>query len=340
MRNSLDIPAAWRGETLRSLSDQTFELTPVEIGEINQALERTAGSRLESIDRDAFKLPNFSRTLANIQTDLENGTGVAIIRGFPIHEYDLEQAQRVFWGVCRHVGTPVSQSALGERIFSVRDAGYAPDDPRARGPNTRKRLSYHTDRCDVIAFLCLRQARSGGENFVVSSVTLYNEMLENRPDLVEVLMQPFYHKRHNVDSGNDQAFCQQPIFSIHQGYFAANFLRVLIERAYSMPDAPSMTDAQRESLDYLEQLADRPDLHLKFRQEPGDLLLLNNFVTFHRRTEFEDHAEPAQKRHILRIWLSVPNSRPLHPLFQANYGATEAGVLRGGMRPASSAKEH
>ena len=29
------------------------------------------------------------------------------------------------------------------------------------GPNTRKRLSFHTDRCDVIGFLCLRQARSG-----------------------------------------------------------------------------------------------------------------------------------------------------------------------------------
>ena len=39
---------------------------------------------------------------------------------------------------------------------------------RSRGPNTRKRLSFHTDRTDVIAFLCLRQAKAGGENDVVS----------------------------------------------------------------------------------------------------------------------------------------------------------------------------
>jgi len=34
----------------------------------------------------------------------------------------------------------------------------------------------------------------------------------------------------------------------------------------------------------------------------------------------------------LRIWLSVPNSRPIDPLFQDNFGATEGGSLRGGMQ--------
>jgi hypothetical protein len=29
----------------------------------------------------------------------------------------------------------------------------------------------------------------------------------------------------------------------------------------------------------------------------------------------------------------VPNSRPLHPLFQENYGATAPGAVRGGMHP-------
>ena len=33
------------------------------------------------------------------------------------------------------IGTPVSQSAAGERIFSVRDAGFAPDDLERQAPD-------------------------------------------------------------------------------------------------------------------------------------------------------------------------------------------------------------
>ena len=76
-------------------------------------------------------------------------------------------------------------------------------------------------------------------------------------------------------------------------------------------------------------------MHLRIRQQPGDILLLNNWVTLHRRTAFKDYEEREKKRHLLRVWLSVPNSRPIDPLFQDNYGATEAGALRGGMRPTS-----
>jgi hypothetical protein len=73
-------------------------------------------------------------------------------------------------------------------------------------------------------------------------------------------------------------------------------------------------------------------MHASFMQQPGDLLFLNNWVTLHRRSEFEDYAEAEKRRHILRIWLSVPNSRPLDPLFLDNYGAIGAGEVRGGMR--------
>ena len=66
---------------------------------------------------------------------------------------------------------------------------------------------------------------------------------------------------------------------------------------------------------------------MQIHQQPGDILFLNNWMTFHRRAEFEDYDEPEKKRHLLRIWLSVPNSRPIHPLFQDNYGATEAGAV-------------
>ena len=111
----------------------------------------------------------------------------------------------------------------------------------------------------MIGFLCIRQAKSGGENQVVSSMTLYNEIQRQRPDLMEVLMKPFLYKRHTVDVGNDQPYTQQPIFSFCQGYFGANLLRVLIERAYASDDTPEMNDLQREALDFVDDQAARPD---------------------------------------------------------------------------------
>ena len=122
------------------------------------------------------------------------------------------------------------------------------------------------------------------------------------------------------------------MFSVYQGHFAANLLRVLIERAYASSEVGPMSAIQREALDYLSDVAERRELQARFRQEPGDLVLLNNFVTLHRRDAFVDPPDPALKRLLLRVWLSVPNSRPLDPSFAASYGATAAGAIRGGMR--------
>ena len=79
-------------------------------------------------------------------------------------------------------------------------------------------------------------------------------------------------------------------------------------------------------------LAEDDALHVRFRQQPGDIVLMNNLVLLHRRSEFKDFDDPARKRHLLRIWLATPISRPLDPRFAASYGETAAGAVRGGMR--------
>jgi alpha-ketoglutarate-dependent taurine dioxygenase len=328
MPELIDTPAVWYGTQLFDRADWQHTLSDGEIDE----LAGVADAERDDITPQSCAWTTLSRRLARIQDSLETGSGATILRGFPVGKFSEQQATRMFWGLVQHIGTPVSQSATGERIFHVRDEGLGRDDPRARGPNTRKRLSFHTDRCDVIVFLCLRQAKAGGENDLVSSPALYNEVHRRRPDLLDVLMQPYYYQRHNVDLGNQRPYCRQPVFSFCRGHFAASYLRVLIDRAYESPELPRMSDRQREALDFLEATAEDPALHVRIRMQPGDILLLNNWVTLHRRTEFTDHAEPALKRHILRAWLSVPNSRPIDPLFEDNYGATAAGAIRGGMR--------
>lgn len=337
MPSPIPHPSAWKGTELFAQDCWNYDLSESDIAELKQALALTKDSPMESITKESFVLPKLGARLASIQDSLENGAGACMIRKFPIKKYPLEQARRIYWGIARHIGTPVSQSASGEKMFAVRDSCFGSNDPRSRGPNTAKKLSFHTDRCDVISFLCWRQAREGGDNQVVSSVTLYNEILRRRPDLLEILMQPFAYKRHSVDTGNQQTFCRQPVFSVCRGYFAGSFLRVLIDRADADPDLPNLTRIQREALDYLEALAAEPALHVTFLQHPGDLLFLNNWVTFHRRTAFIDHEEKQQRRCLFRLWLSPPNSRPLDQSFATNFGSIEAGAVRGGMNPEKNA---
>lgn len=329
-RRPLDHPAVWYGRELTRRPGWGDSFSDMELAELSQT------SAQGILDEHASTAPEFPcpltrRRLWRAQQELESGCGAVLLKGLQKTGLSDDQFRTLFWNMMWQVGTPVTQSPRGERIFSVRDERLPDGDPRVRGPNTNRALSFHTDRCDVISFLCLSQAETGGENQIVSSMAIYNELQQRRPDLLETLCQPFYYWRHNVDTANERPYCEQPIFGFEQGHFCSNLLRVLIERAYAQPNLPDMTAEQREALDLIESIAQEPHVHFAFRQEPGDLLLLNNFVTYHRRGEFVD-APTATPRHLLRIWLSVPNSRPLPASFAAHYGDTRAGAIRGGMR--------
>ena len=64
--------------------------------------------------------------------------------------------------------------------------------------------------------------------------------------------------------------------------------------------------------------------------EPGDIQFLNNHLTLHTRTAFTDWDDTDQKRHLLRLWLSPPNSRQLAPGFEPFFTDISAGARRGG----------
>ena len=57
---------------------------------------------------------------------------------------------------------------------------------------------------------------------------------------------------------------------------------------------------------------------------------MNNHVALHSRTAFEDYSEEDKRRHLLRMWLSVPNSRPLSDALETIYQDRRTGAVRGG----------
>ena len=69
--------------------------------------------------------------------------------------------------------------------------------------------------------------------------------------------------------------------------------------------------ADREVLDLYNAIADSPQMYLDMDLEPGDVQLLSNHTVMHARTDYEDHPEPERKRHLLRLWISLPSTRSL-----------------------------
>jgi hypothetical protein len=71
------------------------------------------------------------------------------------------------------------------------------------------------------------------------------------------------------------------------------------------PEAPRFTPLERELLDRYEAIASSPDLYLDMQFERGDIQLLSNHLALHARTAYEDDPDPARRRHLLRLWLSL-----------------------------------
>jgi hypothetical protein len=218
----------------------------------------------------------------------------------------------------------VPQSADGDVLGDVRNIGID-----SRVYTTNKKGRFHCDSGDVVGLFVLRAAKSGGLTQVASSIAIHNEILKTRPDLLAELYQPFYWSWINTQPAGASRYYRQPIFTYWRGNFSCTFILPLIRAAQALPGVPPLTTRQQDAIDCLERLAEDERFHFAMQFEAGDLQLLNNHVCIHGRTAFEDHDDVDQRRHLLRLWLAVPNSRALDPA-RAEFWNIEPGSVRGG----------
>jgi len=202
------------------------------------------------------------------------------------------------------MGTLVSQNAAGDLLGHVRDTGADPADPAVRLYKTRERLGFHTDGADVIGLLCLRPARVGGASRLASSRAVFNEIQRRRPDLVPLLFEPFH-----FDRNEEQAPGEPPTFALPLCFWDGTRLSTFyigwyIRDAERHPSTPRLTTPQRELLDLIDRVAEDPAMYVTMDFEPGDLQLVKNATILHARTAYEDWDDPANKRHLLRIWVN------------------------------------
>ena len=332
-------PAAWTGAELRTSEGWVHRLSDAEIDELDAALRNVQrqGITLYDVTREDFPLPTLGSIVDGWVLDLEEGRGFILVKGLPIERYDEEEASIIYWGLGRHMGVPVSQNASGDLLGHVRDTGRSIKDPSVRGYQTRVRLPYHTDGSDVVGLLCFRPARSGGLSSIVSSTTIYNEVLRRRPDLVELLYQPFIYDRREEQGPGEATWYASPIACYLDGKLSMRYVRGFIESAQRFPEVPRITERQRELLDLIDAIANDPDVVLRMDFEPGDMQFVNNYTIFHSRTDYEDFEEPERRRHLLRLWLTLRDGRRLDPAFGHGMGTEDANGGRGGVQPVAPA---
>jgi hypothetical protein len=326
--------SAWLGCELRAReADWVIQLTPAHRAELDAAIRsvQAAGLPLATIAPAQFPLPTLGARLRGALDELLDGRGFVLLRGFEVERYPREAQAIAFMGLGSHLGVPRSQNAKGHLLGHVKDLGLDVSDPNVRYYQTHRRLEYHTDSCDIVGLLCLKTAKSGGESFVVSSTTLYNEICRRRPDLVPALFLPYPTDRRGEVPEGMRPWFDMPIFHWYAGRLSCIYVRQYIESAQrNFPQAARLTPQQVEAMDLLDALSNDPDIHLSMAFRPGDMQFLHNHVILHSRNDFENWPEPARHRHLLRLWLAPQEGRSLPQVFAARYGSVTPGA-RGGI---------
>jgi hypothetical protein len=123
-----------------------------------------------------------------------------------------------------------------------------------------------------------------------------------------------------------------PIFAMRDGRFTSQYSRTFVENAQGIPGVPPLTAAQDEALDLWAAVCE--EFSYAMALSAGDIQLLNNHVVYHARTTYEDDPTPGRDRFLMRLWLSMPNSRPLPEGHEALWGSIEPGAPRGGIAQA------
>jgi hypothetical protein len=336
-------PEVWHGEDLARSTDWIRPITGAEVGELDGALRavQRRGLGWRQLTREDFPIPGLAKSLAEVAHELEHGRGLVLLRRIPVERYSDDELRIIYWGLGLHLGTPRYQNAQGELIGDVRDenrlygAVREVDPARAGEPRTSRSkarsagpLRFHTDRVDVVTLLCVRPAAQGGLSKVVSAPAVSNAILDRRPDLHALLCAPYYHCREGEAGGRQQSYAM-PIFGMRDGRFTSQYSRTFVENAQGLPGVPPLTGAQNEALDLWAEICE--ELCYAMALEAGDLQLLNNHVVYHARTTYEDDPTPGRDRFLMRLWLSMPNSRALPAGHEALWGSIEAGAPRGGI---------
>ena len=323
-------PEVWTGAELADDPDWAVSLSAGEVAELEEAVAATmrAGLPIERVTREDFPLPGLGPRVDGLLAEIVDGRGFVLIRGLPVETWSREQSVRAYWGIGCRLGEAVSQNAMGHLVGHVRDLR-APDRPERRLYQTSRPLPFHSDSCDIVGLLCLSAGKAGGESLIASAAAVHNHLLDTDPEALAVLCGTFHCDRYGEIPAGKTASYPVSIFNRMGRYLTCCGMDPDIRSAQRLPEVPRLTAAQHAALDAMQAAAGRLSLAMTLR--PGDVQFVHNHTVLHARAAFEDHDEPERRRHLLRLWLSARQGRPLPGFLAERWGTIAVGARRGGI---------
>ena len=307
IQHPVQCSAAWKGSEIPPLEELAYRLPEEEIAEVRAAVRaaEALGRPARELTAADFPLPLLSERIAQWRDELTGGLGLQVIRGLPVEAWSQEQAELFFWCFGLHFGRPGEQNPDGHLLGHVIDTGADRDGEVVRLYKTAANIDYHCDAADVVGLLCLHKAKRGGQSRIVSSVSVFNELLSRRPELAARLFEPLLldiRDREVNEAGGSlpiQPCCYAD--GVLRTFYHADYFRSVVRH----DDVPPLTKLEQDLLDTYEALATEPGMYLDMDLQPGDIQLLSNHSILHARTDYQDHEDPAKRRHLLRLWLSL-----------------------------------
>ena len=300
-------PSVWRAADMADPSAWTIVLDDEQRREI--VAEATAAARnghtIATLTCDDFALASMRPVIEDAVSSLSTGRGFVLLRGFPVDELDAAATELAYAGFGLHLGTPVGQDAKASLLGHVRDERVPRTGPHVRLYQTHERQDFHTDGADIVGLLCLRRAVAGGESRLASAHAVYNHILQTRPDLLEVLYQPFAWDRNDEQPAGDPPYFELPAIHDLDGVPRIFYIGWYIRDAQRHPDAPRLADEQLEAMQLVEATANDPIFYVEMDFQPGDIQLIANWNILHAREAYRDADDPAERRHLLRLWLKA-----------------------------------
>ena len=291
---------AWTSSAGGGAEGLTRRMSAAQLDAIDAAVRATEGRAADAVTRDDFAAQEVSSLMAAVNYDLIAGRGAVLLTGIDMSRYDEEQFKRLHFGLGTHLGRAVEQSARHDRIGMVRKE----PNPERRGYLNDTELGPHTDYHEILSLASVVASETGGVSGMVSAAAIYEAMRQERPDLLEPLLEGYYYPT-SMETTTDY---KVPTFSVIDGHVAIYNYIIYIPQAAAIrgePVPPKLIEALR----YLSRVAMRPEFLVSFTLQPGEIIFWHNFRVMHSRTSFKN--VPGRERLLFRLWLDAHERYPL-----------------------------
>jgi hypothetical protein len=328
----------WKNGDL-SVADTLHTFTSGAQEEVRTLVNSLPPERLdiESINPDEYDLSNFRSEMEVVRDKVVNGPRLAIVG--PVEGLNPLEQGVVTWLAGNSLGRPLDQAVTPDgqpwgKIYPLYDR----HQNRTRlegGRYSEDRFGgdSHTDnvntpeRWEFLVLGSIFSAHAGGENGIISGLTMHDLLQSKYPDEYKTLQQPIHWEKKGLSTNPE--FYQAPVLTVRKNgspwfrwlpSYARESAKKALDLGYS--GAKPLSDNQESAFRVLEALTCDRGLQFQANLPEGHTAIMYDGQIFHDRTLFTDHPNSIvpelhqrivnpnahHQRYRLRMWVQDPEA--------------------------------